>query len=84
MEKRVAAVYYKLEVNGPNTLSKILGAAKNSHHVLIRSFSSYQKLDSVGVNLPLSSVAGITEFKIRKRCKDLLTSFRITINVKPL
>ena len=36
------------------------------------------------VNLPLSSFAGITEFKIRSRCKDLLTSFKITIKVKPL
>jgi transcription initiation factor TFIIB len=38
----------------------------------------------LGVNLPLSSLTGITEFKIRERCKDLLTSFKITINVKPL
>jgi transcription initiation factor TFIIB len=38
----------------------------------------------LGVNLPLSSIAGVSEFKIRKRCRDLLTSFKITINVKPL
>ena len=38
----------------------------------------------LGVNLPLSSLAGITEFQIRSRCKDLLTSFKITIKVKPL
>src|SRR3989442_4072981 len=38
----------------------------------------------LGVNLPLSSLAGVSEFKIRKRCKDLLTSFKITINVKHL
>ena len=38
----------------------------------------------LGVNLPLSSLAGITEFKIRSRCKDWLTSFKITINVKAL
>jgi transcription initiation factor TFIIB len=38
----------------------------------------------LGVNLPLSSLTGITEFKIRKRCKDLLTSFKISIKVKPL
>ncbi|MGB7956170.1 MAG: hypothetical protein WCF23_19525 [Candidatus Nitrosopolaris sp.] len=38
----------------------------------------------LGVNLPLSSLTGVTEFQIRSRCKDLLTSFRITINVKPL
>jgi transcription initiation factor TFIIB len=36
------------------------------------------------VNLPLSSLAGVTEFQIRSRCKDLLTSFKITIIVKPL
>ncbi|MDQ6667484.1 MAG: hypothetical protein M3Y53_04560 [Thermoproteota archaeon] len=38
----------------------------------------------VGVNLPLSSLAGITEFQIRSRCKDLLTGSNIAINVKPL
>jgi transcription initiation factor TFIIB len=38
----------------------------------------------LGVNLPLSSLAGITEFQIPSRCKDLLTSFKITIRVKPL
>jgi len=34
-------------------------------------------------NLYLSSLVGITEFKIRSRCKDMFTCFRITINVKP-
>ena len=29
----------------------------------------------LGVNLTLSSLAGVTEFQIRSRCKDLLTSF---------
>jgi transcription initiation factor TFIIB len=38
----------------------------------------------LGVNLPLSSIAGVSEFQIRSRCKDLLTSFKITIKVKPL
>jgi transcription initiation factor TFIIB len=38
----------------------------------------------LGVSLPLSSLAGITEFQIRSRCKDLLTGFKISINVKPL
>jgi transcription initiation factor TFIIB len=37
----------------------------------------------LGVNLPLSSLAGITEFQIRSRCKDLLTSFKITISLRP-
>ena len=38
----------------------------------------------LGVNLPLSSLGGVSEFEIRSRCKDLMTSFKITINVKPL
>jgi transcription initiation factor TFIIB len=40
-----------------------------------------------GVNLPqtdLSSLAGTTEVTIRNRCKDILTSFKITIRVKPV
>ena len=36
------------------------------------------------VNVPLSSLSGITDFEIRSRCKDLLTSFKISIRVKPL
>jgi transcription initiation factor TFIIB len=36
------------------------------------------------VNMPLSSLAGITDFEIRSKCKDLLTSFKIRIKVKPL
>lgn len=36
------------------------------------------------VNLPLSSIAGIIDFEICSRCKDLLTSFKITIKAKPL
>jgi transcription initiation factor TFIIB len=38
----------------------------------------------LGINLSLSSLTGITDFEIRSRCKALLTSFKITINVKPL
>ena len=38
----------------------------------------------LGVNLTLSSLASVTEFEIRSRCKDLLTSFKISIKVKPL
>jgi transcription initiation factor TFIIB len=41
----------------------------------------------LGVNIPqndLSSLAGTTEVTIRNRCKDILTSFKITIKVKPL
>jgi transcription initiation factor TFIIB len=37
----------------------------------------------LGVNLPLSSIAGVSEFKIRSRCKDLLSCFRTTLKVKP-
>jgi transcription initiation factor TFIIB len=41
----------------------------------------------LGVNLlqiDLSSLAGVTEVTIRNRCKDILTSFKLTIKVKPL
>jgi transcription initiation factor TFIIB len=38
----------------------------------------------LGVNLPLPSLAGITEVTIRNRCEDLLTNFRIAVNVRPL
>jgi transcription initiation factor TFIIB len=38
----------------------------------------------LGVNLLLSSIVRVSEFEIRSRCKDLLTSFKITVNVKPL
>src|SRR5437870_26236 len=38
----------------------------------------------LGVNLPLSSLTGISEFQIRSRCRDLLKSFEIIIRVKPL
>jgi len=32
----------------------------------------------------LSRLAGITEVTIRNRCKDILTSFKIAIKVKPV
>src|SRR6266487_5011839 len=38
----------------------------------------------LGVNLPLSSITGISEVQVRRRCKDLLRSFRIIVKVKPL
>ena len=41
----------------------------------------------LGVNLSqmdVSSLAGVTEVTIRNRCKDILTSFKLTISVKPL
>jgi len=41
----------------------------------------------LGVNLlqiDLSTLAGVTEVTIRNRCKDILTSFKLTIKVKPL
>jgi transcription initiation factor TFIIB len=40
----------------------------------------------LGVNLlqmDISALAGVTEVTIRNRCKDILTSFRLTISVKP-
>jgi transcription initiation factor TFIIB len=41
----------------------------------------------MGFNLPqleLSNLATTTEVTIRNRCKDILSSFRIVIKVKPL
>jgi len=41
----------------------------------------------LGVNLlqmDVSSLAGVTEVTIRNRCKDILTSFKLIISVKPL
>jgi transcription initiation factor TFIIB len=40
----------------------------------------------LGVNLlqiDVSSLAGVTEVTIRNRCKDILTSFKVIISVKP-
>ena len=41
----------------------------------------------LGVNLlqiDVSSLAGVTEVTIRNRCKDILTSFKLIISVKPI
>ena len=41
----------------------------------------------LGVNLlkiDLSNLAGLTEVTIRNRCKDILTSFNLTITVQPM
>ncbi len=67
-------------------------ALKSNNHLLVDGQSAnglstaylYFAAILLGVNLPLSSLAGVTEFQIRSRCKDLLTSFKISINVKPL
>jgi transcription initiation factor TFIIB len=67
-------------------------AHKSSNHLLVDGKSpnalaaAYLYLAAIllgAFNVPLISIAGITDFEIRSRCKDLLTSFKITINVKP-
>ena len=35
------------------------------------------------LQMDISSLAGITEVTIRNRCKDILTNFKLVINVKP-
>jgi transcription initiation factor TFIIB len=67
-------------------------AHKSNNHFLVDGKSPkelaaaylYFTAISLGLNLPLSNLVGIAEFKIRSRCKDLLTSFKISINVKPM
>jgi transcription initiation factor TFIIB len=67
-------------------------AHKSNDHLLVDGKSTnglavayiYFAAILLGVDLPLSSLAGITDFEIRSRCKDLLTSFKIAIKVKPL
>ena len=67
-------------------------AHKSNDHLLVDGKSPYGLAALylyfaailLGVNLPLPNIAGITEYQIRSRCKDLLASFKITINVKPL
>ncbi|MDQ6862803.1 MAG: hypothetical protein M3044_03150 [Thermoproteota archaeon] len=84
-------------VNSARTDSRVVRLAteiahKSSNHLLVDGKSPnalaaaylYFSAILLGVNLPLSSIAGITDFEIRSRCKDLLTSFKITIKVKPL
>lgn len=41
-------------------------------------------LDFNLLQIDLSSLAGVTEVTIRNRCKDILTSFRLSIRIKPL
>jgi transcription initiation factor TFIIB len=38
----------------------------------------------LGVDLSLSSIASVSDFEIRRKCKVLLRSFKIRIKVKPL
>jgi transcription initiation factor TFIIB len=72
--------------------SAIEMAHKSNDHLLVDSKSPnglaaaylYFSAILLDVNLPLSSIAGIIGFEIRSRCKDLLTSFKITIKVKRL
>jgi transcription initiation factor TFIIB len=68
-------------------------AYKSSNHLLVDGKSpnglaaAYLYFAAIllgAINVPLSSLAGITDFEIRSRCKDLLTSFKIRIKVKPL
>jgi len=67
-------------------------AHKSSNHLLVDGKSpnalaaAYLYFAAIlldAANVPLTSLAGITEFEIRSRCKGLLTSFKITIRVKP-
>jgi transcription initiation factor TFIIB len=67
-------------------------AHKSNNHLLVDGKSPnglaaaylYFAAILLGVDLPLSSLVGISEFQIRSRCRDLLACFKITINVKPL
>jgi transcription initiation factor TFIIB len=70
-------------------------AHKTNNHLLADGKSpsglaaAYIYLASVllGVSLlqmEISNFAGITEVTIRNRCKDILSSFKITVLVKPL
>ena len=65
-------------------------AHKSNDHLLVDGRSPnglaaaylYFSAILLGVNLPLSRIVRVSEFEIRSRCKYLLTSFKITINVK--
>jgi len=68
-------------------------AHKSSNHILGKSSNelsvAYMYLAAIllGVNLlqiDLPNMAGITEVAIRNTCKDILTCFKLTIEVKPL
>lgn len=69
-------------------------AKKTENHLLSDGKSpngiaaAYIYLASVllGINIlqmDISKMAGVTEVTIRNRCKDILTSFRITLRIKP-
>ena len=82
----------KINSNLGHTSLPPQGSHKSNNHLLVDGKSpnglaaSYLYFVAIvlGVNLPVSSLAGVTEFQIRSRCKDLLTSFKITIKAKPL
>jgi len=58
-------------------------ADSKSPNVLAAAYLYFSAI-LLGVDLSLSSIADISDFEIRRRCKDLLTSFKIRIKVKPL
>ncbi len=68
---------------------------KSNNHLLVHSKSPnalaaayiYIAPILLGVNvlrIDLSNLAGLTEVTIRNICKDILTSFKLTIKVKPM
>ena len=65
-------------------------AHRTNNHLITDAFAAaciYISAILLGFNLPqieLPKLAGVTEVMIRNRCKDILTSFRITIKVKPI
>jgi transcription initiation factor TFIIB len=70
-------------------------AHKSNNHLLAHSKSPnalaaayiYIAAILLGVNVlkvDLSNLAGLTEVTIRNACKDILTSFKLTIKVKPM
>ena len=69
-------------------------AKKTENHLLSDGKSpnglaaAYLYLSSIllGMNIlqmDISKLAGVTEVTIRNRCKDILTSYRISIRIKP-
>lgn len=69
-------------------------AKKTENHLLSDGKSpngiaaAYLYLASIllGVNIlqmDISKLAGVTEVTIRNRCKDILTSYKITLKMKP-
>jgi transcription initiation factor TFIIB len=61
----------------------VLGNGESAN-ALAAAYLYFAALLLGAVNVPLSSLSGITDFGIRSRCKYLLTSFKITIKVKPM